>query len=520
MMTKKKHKKQLSGSIAVIDIGAHAGRLKIAQVDATGSPETLESLSYPIALGADVVRTGRISMEHVEETGRMLRDFSRVMAEYGVKRRRAVVSSSAAEAQNCDMFLHQVERISGVRLQALDGPEEIRLLVLAVRDALAGKVAWSKRNVMICSIGTGSSLLCLLRQGRLRTADTIRLGTLRIVEELGEVVSPTRLRETIDPFIAAMVTQIARLAVGERPEVLIAVGSSVQSLVAIRRGAREDEGLARLSRNGFRRLFQRVSGRAEADLVADFGVSDYQARNLDPCCHIIDHLFEITAANSLLVPFISTRDAIIRDLIREEQGAVDVFVDDVLSCAESLGEKYGYDSVHARTVTDAALSLFDALQPLHGLSVRDRLLLEVAGVVHEIGLFVSHRSHHKHSHYLLSNSELPGVSPREQDIVSLIARYHRRAMPKPTHPEYCALPVEDRIRVSKMAALLRVADAVDRSHSGRSQRVRANVVDGTLRISVRGPEELHLERWALERKADLFEDVFGLRVMLEGGPRR
>ena len=162
-----------------------------------------------------------------------------------------------------------------------------------------------------------------------------------------------------------------------------------------------------------------------------------------------------------------------------------------------------------------ATRLFDSLQGEHGLSERHRLLLEVAALMHEAGKFVATRAHHKHSYYVIANAEILGLSRSEIDVVAQVARYHRRSMPKTTHVEYTAMPRDQRMTVNKLAAILRVADALDKGHWQQVHAFQAEQHRQELVLYVQGAGDLGLERLALRTKSDLFEDVFGLKVRLE-----
>ena len=158
--------------------------------------------------------------------------------------------------------------------------------------------------------------------------------------------------------------------------------------------------------------------------------------------------------------------------------------------------------------------LFEETQELHNLSDQDSLLLHVAAIVHEVGGFVSPHIHHKHSQYIILNSEIFGLSERERILIALIARYHRMSPPKPSHELYQSLPHRDRIRVSKLASLLRVADALERTHSNRVRDLTVTIVKNKLVLQLKDVPDATTERLALEGKADLFRDIFGLEVII------
>ncbi len=173
-----------------------------------------------------------------------------------------------------------------------------------------------------------------------------------------------------------------------------------------------------------------------------------------------------------------------------------------------------FDEAHGSHVAELAASLFDQLAPLHGLGVHERHLLKVAAILHDIGVFVALKKHHKHSRYIIEHSEIPGLSAREMAIVANIARYHRKGHPAAHHQEYTALSPEDRVRVDQLGAILRVADGLDRQRLQLVRSVTATVVGLDLRLEVEGDGDLLLERWAVSQKKGLFEDAFGLRVVV------
>jgi exopolyphosphatase/guanosine-5'-triphosphate,3'-diphosphate pyrophosphatase len=187
----------------------------------------------------------------------------------------------------------------------------------------------------------------------------------------------------------------------------------------------------------------------------------------------------------------------------------------VIRSALAVARKYRADRRHGQMVADLATRLFDELQPEHRLAARQRLLLRVAALLHEVGGFVSNRSHHKHSYYLIANAEIFGLSREEHEVVAHIARYHRRATPQQSHPEYMMLPRDRRILVSKLAALLRVADALDRGRGQEVQDFRCDRREEGFVVWIPGLTDLTLERQALTQKGDLFEDVFGMKIRLE-----
>ena len=188
------------------------------------------------------------------------------------------------------------------------------------------------------------------------------------------------------------------------------------------------------------------------------------------------------------------------------------FRQQIVRSALELGRKYEFDEEHAVHVAELAQKLFKELKTEHGFDARYELLLYVAAVLHEIGAYVNISSLHKHSHYLIMNSELFGLSTADVQLVALVARYHRRSAPKPTHPYYNTLDRDGRVAVSKMAAILRIAIALDAARTSRIREIECSRKGNTLIVSVPGIDDLSVEQLALKQNRGMFEDVFGLQV--------
>jgi exopolyphosphatase/guanosine-5'-triphosphate,3'-diphosphate pyrophosphatase len=164
------------------------------------------------------------------------------------------------------------------------------------------------------------------------------------------------------------------------------------------------------------------------------------------------------------------------------------------------------------------LRLFDQTKPLHGYGRREREWLEFAAILHDIGYLINPRQHHKHAYYLIKHSDLSGLTVEEVDIVANIARYHRRALPGKKHEDFAAMPAGSQRIVKVLGALLRVADALDRSQFSVVQSVDVTLAKNvTILLHVAGDAELEI--WAARGRADLFEKVFHRSVRFEVSAR-
>jgi exopolyphosphatase/guanosine-5'-triphosphate,3'-diphosphate pyrophosphatase len=240
-----------------------------------------------------------------------------------------------------------------------------------------------------------------------------------------------------------------------------------------------------------------------------------EAETLVPALLIYRALLSETAAQHIVVSDASLRAGVLLDVIESagRLGTAD-FERQVMASAESVGYRFRFDRAHGRHVATLATRLFDELKEEHGLSDRERLLLQVAGLLHDIGIYVSLRSHHKHSQYLLSASQIFGLTDEEIAIVSNIARYHRGRIPQRGHLPYIALDRQDRLIVSKLAALLRVANALDAEHLQKVRDLRIVRGARTWVLELEGTGDITMEQMAAAARTDLFVEVFGRQLQI------
>ncbi len=507
-------------TVAVIDIGSNSIRMAIAEVDPTGRLNTLERTQRAVHMGQDTFVAGRLGGQTMSVAIGILQDYRTILDTYQVAQIRAVATSAVREAANCDAFLDRVYMSTGLDVEVIDPSEESRLTVSAVRESLDHASILEKPDALIADVGGGSGLLTVLRRGEIAASESYRLGSIRLQEVLSLTDEPPqRAAELIRNEIAGILTGIASSLSLGRIKTFLAVGGDAR--FAARRIGRKTKwrGLLALDLNAFDELVEDIQRLSPPDLARQFDLTFADAETILPALLVYQALVHATSARRIVVSEACMRDGILLDLARGVTGSEDRHLaESIITSALSLGEKYRVDPAHAGHVADLAVRLFDELRDQHGLKMRHRLLLRVAALLHEVGGFVSSRAHHKHSHYLLANSEIFGLGRDEMAVVALIARYHRRSPPRQSHSEYMAMPRERRVVVSKLAAILRVADALDRGHQQQIREFHVERKPDELTLHCRGVADLTLERRSMPRKADLFEDIFGLRVRLEEAP--
>ena len=499
-----------SRPVAVVDCGSSSVRAFIAEISGDHQ-RILEDLVYPVDLTAGFTG-GTLDKEDMDAVDRA---FTAVMAAakgYGIgaAQVRAVATSALREAANSDVLIQRLAERHAVELEVLDGPEEARIYHEALR-VLCGRLDRRlEGNTLLIDVGGGSTCIGLIREGTLVHSVDEHFGTIRCWQDFRSLRDSADLAVTIDRFCLGA----ARMILGRLPERevtnLVVTGGEVRRLAALldpKAVGLLDEVDPLAVAAWFRRMGDLTPlRRAEAcgtDLV---GVG-----RLLPAAALVRHLCVETGAASVLVPHITLRDGLLADFRPGAHGSHHMDPAHLLAEARQLVKRYGGNLPYAENTASLAVQLFDQTKDIHHLGERERTLLEFSALVHDIGSYVNVRNRHKHTMYLIQGSDIAGLTGLEQDMVANIARYHRKSPPEPHHEEFVELPRRERVVVRHLAALLRLAYALDVERTQRIRRVQARVDGNRLLIRV-DRRQIALEQWSVAGKAQLFEEVSGLEV--------
>jgi len=372
-----------------------------------------------------------------------------------------------------------------------------------------------KYNAMIVEVGGGSTEVMLLRRGLINAIHSVSFGAIRLEEDYREFSGSSTLD---DSAVRQSLNTVKELFDHEMKissvRYFIAVGN-YSRLVAGILGGQESDGYTVVSRDDWEKLTQESKKMRPEDCVLKWGLPMAAVEGLGNALSACSFLMENSHVECVHIPWGGHSEGILMEMGPGIDPAVqERFTAQVKASAISLGRKYHFDQAHAKHVTELSLELFDQLVLDHGLGERPRLLLEVAGLLHDIGTFIKPSGHHKHGMYLIENAEIFGLDPREIKIVANLVRYHRKSPPNPTHLNYTALPREDRLMVLKLASLLRVADALDRSHSQKIRFLQVDRREDEVRLKAQWEVDPISERFSLSTKGRMFEEIYGLKLTL------
>lgn len=520
-MSKNKHKNDREQETAeapsveaVIFIGASAVSMMVAESRGREF-RVLDVLSQPVEIVYDVFRNNSISRENADRCVQIVRGYNELLEEYrrvGEVTVRLLATNMLMDVNLLDLFVNRMRISCGLKLEVMDDGEMTRLIYLHLQHMLKMHSELAKRRLLVVHVGPGNTRLLLLDRGRITYYANYRMGTHRTSATIGSVEldhsgnEASIIRNQIRSTVEQMRHDAEDTLTGS-PDAMVVYGPDFHRMVnpLISNEVVSVDTLAELAEQiALTPLAQRMERYRE----------DYASvRALLPSLVIYRSVAQEFEPQTIIMPAEEFPYSFLRSLMPSRMGT-QVLEEEVIHFSLLLASRYRVDRGHSQQVRHLSCSLFDQLQELHQMTRHDRLLLKVAAILHEVGTFVSPKRHHKHSQYLILNSEIFGLSRHDIEIVGLLARYHRRGVPSEDDRCYAELDEEDRLRVQKLAALLRVADALDRAHARRISGFKVKRGKRRLELLVPGVHDLTLENAALSSKGQLFTDVFGYDILL------
>jgi exopolyphosphatase/guanosine-5'-triphosphate,3'-diphosphate pyrophosphatase len=508
--------------LAAIDLGTNSFHLIIVEINPeTGKFKILGREKENVRLGSSSTDMKYISMDAIRRGIDTLKRF-KGLAESAGAPVRAIATSAVREALNRDDFINRVKTETGIRVETASGVEEARYIYLGVLQALP---VFEKR-VLLIDIGGGSTEFLIGYRQEILYDNSLKLGAIRLTQRFftPDKLEQKAIKECKKYVSGYMYPGIRGL---ENFGYECAVGSSgtivnIANIIRIKRGEDPDSRLNNFTftKDELEEVTNEILGtKTIKERVKINGLDPERADIIPAGVIILRQIFKELKIKEMVVSEFALREGIIYDTIEKEMNIPGgSYIHDLRTKSVlHLAENYAYEKEHAGHTAQLALKLFDQTTKLHNLGLKEREYLEAAAVLHEIGSFVSHSQHHRHSYYLIRNSELLGFTENEKEIIANIARYHRKSHPKPKHAEFVKLLPEDQLIVRKLASILRIADGLDRTHNSAVTDIDCimNEKDLTIRLAGRNSSPLDLEIWGGEMKKGLFEETFDVIVKFE-----
>jgi exopolyphosphatase/guanosine-5'-triphosphate,3'-diphosphate pyrophosphatase len=499
--------------LAAIDVGSNSIRLVVAQIHPSGEYRVLDDERETTRLAKSLNTTGQLDPQAMEDSIAALRRFRKIAEGFNVARIRTIATCAVREAENGVEFLHRARQEAGLDVEVITSREEAHFAFRSVERAFE----LGDKNILLADIGGGSTEMVLASNGHIEEIYNTRLGALRLSESYGpgrqlfgddyqrlvyEIDQELRERVRRPPFY---------------PHLLIGSGGTFTSLAAMMVAAKGQSQQSlwgyRVTRAEVRHLLDRLQKMSLKQRRSMPGLNADRAEIIVAGLAIIDRIMKRFRVNVLQVHTGGVRDGLLLAMINElEPGQTPA--QDRRQAVEFFAASCGVDMAHSRHVAALAGSIYEQLCGPFSLEPKDQHLLETAALLQDVGYLINYESHHKHSYQLILNSQLPGFSRHDLELIANVARYHRGARPKRKHANLRELSEEEQIRVRRLVAILRIAGGLDRSHSQSIDSVRVQVLDGKTKLHVASRSDPEVDLWAARRRARLFERVFQTEMLI------
>jgi len=500
--------------IAAIDAGSNAVRLSVARAYSALDIEPLHNERYSLRLGEGVFLRHRFSEELFKKGVKAFRHFKEVMDEFGVTQYRAVATSASREARNRDAFVRNIKRKCGIVLEVISGGEESRL----GREAALAALGPESPPRCIADLGGGSLEINILRDQAVEQSAQLPVGTVRLMTTLNipGVIRPAQA-EQVRRYVRALLESRlpSRPNLGE--SIAVALGGNAETLMTVAPGPRE-HGVPTLQLALLRERLDDILRRNVRERMKAYAVRRDRADVMGIAAITFITLGRYLNLRSLSIPGVGLREGLLQEIAREafsrkEPHRYNAAARQLLVGTRSFARRMEYDQRHAEHVRELSILLFDKLQPIHHLPAEARVLLEAGALLHDTGHMISHRAHHKHGEYLALNGDIPGLGGRDRAVVAALVRYHnRKSDPAGHHVAYSSLNNSDKRITRRLAALLRIAEALDHSHRQRVTDLGAAFQRGAVGVQVSARGDAAEDLRDANRSAELFEKEFHVRM--------
>lgn len=474
----------------------------------------IEYLEQAVPIARDIFRHGKIKRDTLERTVDILEGYASTMIEYGLTAddiKVAAVTNIIREARNQHVVINRLQIATGIPFLILDNGGMTRLIYQKVQRRQSESKDTNTGNTLAIHVGPGNTRVLLLVDGQIARYSTYRLGSHRTSESLRETYADgAEYLQVIRGHCEAQINAIKYDYRHEEVDQMILIGYEIQLIARlITADAEFSESIKKY--DDFIKITSELN---EEERMSRFNLDVHAEDGFLPALQMNYNLLHAFKIKQYYIPVSNYERGLLKDLHMAQSSGRE-FEEESLHSARLIAHKFQADPKHYEQVLILAESLFKQTQDIHRLDEKGLHLLQMATILHEVGGYISPRMHHKHSYYLIINSDVFGLNENTLKIIALTARYHRQSGPKASHKDYTSLSSADQILVGKLSALLRVADALDVAQQQRISSLRVVRKKDRLTLSTLDTYDLELEKLALQKKGGLFEELFGLELRLE-----
>ncbi len=503
---------------AAIHLGSEMISMQIVQYRNLNNIKILEECNRRVRLGEETFKNKIIPFSMVNEICELLVGFKRLMTEYEVEEYSMQATTAVREALNRVFLIDQIYIRTGLKVTVIDLPEEIYTKYESIRrtmklDGLTGV----DESMLMMDISSGGLGITFVKDNVIRYQQNLNIGVIRVKESFNRNQrSSLKFNQALAEYLSSTMGAVRDALKNEQVRYLVLSGAESELLLQML-GIDFQTGVIRIKTEQFMQLFKTVHELNLPQIIKVFKINEDIAELVVPTILLYEQLLALVPVQEIIL----TDDRFIDGIcllhigIKTDKDYAAELEQEQLSLLHSIGRHYHYDEAHSRQVERLAVLMFDKLSKHHGLDSHCRILLQATALLHDIGKYVSLRSHSLYSYKLIMSSDILGFSEMDKKIVALASYYHAHRLFGNTHPDVEPMSAEVMPLVAKLAALVRLADAMDRSYKQKIRSCRVNVKNGVMKVDAVTREDLTIEEWTFASKASFFEEVYGLQAVLE-----
>ncbi len=500
---------------AAIDVGSYEICMKIFELSAKWGMKEIDCLRHKVELGTQTYKTGKIDNSSTEELIKILKDFSQIMSTYKVDEYVAYGTSAIREMKNSRILINQIEMKTGIKIQQLSNAEQRFLDYKSVAAKMGDFLEDMADNTAIVDIGGGSIQLSLFENNTLVTTQNLKLGVLRLWESLKLLnTKPSAFEELIGELCINQLQVFQKLYLKEKLIPNLIIVDDYLSPV-IKKELKGDEN--HISTEQFLEMLKSLGTMPIREMAKKYRIGEDQALLLYICAILVHNVETVMGSKFLYTPGVTLTDGIAYDYAEKEGYIKPVhdFEQDIIVSAKNISKRYQGSKKRAETLEHISLTIYDSMKKIHGLGKRERLLLQIAAILHDCGKYISLVDLADCSYHIIKSTEMIGLSEMEREIVANVVKYNHADFPYyEGFRNELDISDETYLIISKLTAILRVANGLDRSHRQKFKNIKVSVKDNNLLITTVNAVDTTLERGLFKERATFFEEVFSLKPVI------
>lgn len=502
-------------TFAAIDVGSNQINMKIYEIASKKAAREIDSVSGVIELGSDTYRNGRIEESSLDKLCDILNKFKKKMKEYRVAEYRAYATSAVREAENAEFVIERIMMRTGMKVEILSNSEQRFMNYKAYAAKKGSEEQLASKNAALLDIGAGSLQISIFDKQNLVNTQNLPIGAVRIRDYLQKFGADTvELENIMEEYVSNFILEFRNMFLNEKEiKRIIAIGDGINNLKKVGPELNIENSI---SREQFGTLYKRVFDMNPEALSENYGIPYEQATLMLPMAIIYQSFLDKSKAEEILTPNVTFCDGIVAHYM-DKEGYTYItkdFDNDIIQSAYSLAKRYKCNTAHIENVCSNALAIFDSFKGTHGMDKRERLQLQIAAILHCCGKYINMNESTLISYYIIMATEILGLSHKEREEIANIVRYNVYYLPSAAKASG-TIKTADYMKVAKLAAILRLADVLDKSHKQKIDSVRVTIKNDTLTIVADTFEDITLEIGTFKEKTALFKKVYGIKPVLK-----